>query len=352
MKKILTLIIPTYNMEEYLDKCLTSLIIPEESIMDKLEVLVVIDGAQDRSSEIAHGFQNRFPSTFRVIDKENGNYGSCINRGLKEATGKYIKILDADDSYDNRFFADYLSFLDKCDVDLIINDLVYVNTKGKDIKKSIFKLPKDRVFGFEEFSREMIELYAMHRAAYKTDNLRAINYYQTEGVSYTDQEWIFAPLTTVTTIRYFSYPLYRYLIGREGQTMDPKVLVRQINHHVIGAKKMISDYLEFKDLPMSQQLVINQRLQLRCSKIYFDYLSNPSLQLEELITFDHYIKEKSSVLYSMLNDSNLSWLIKYKYIRIWRQNGRKGYLKRNWLLLTRCSNILRSIKWRVFTTIN
>ena len=100
MAKILTVVIPTYNMEKYLDRCLTSLIVTNNDLLERLEVIVVIDGAKDRSSEIAHSYQIRYPQTFIVIDKENGNYGSCVNRGVAEATGKYIKILDADDWFD------------------------------------------------------------------------------------------------------------------------------------------------------------------------------------------------------------------------------------------------------------
>ena len=86
MAKILTVVIPTYNMEKYLDRCLTSLIVTNNDLLERLEVLVVIDGAKDRSSEIAHSYQIRYPQTFIVIDKENGNYGSCVNRGVAEAT--------------------------------------------------------------------------------------------------------------------------------------------------------------------------------------------------------------------------------------------------------------------------
>ena len=85
--KNLTIIIPTYNMQEYLQKCLSSLIVKKG--LETLEVLVVNDGSKDNSSIIAHEFEAKYPGVFRVIDKENGNYGSCINRGLKEATGKY-----------------------------------------------------------------------------------------------------------------------------------------------------------------------------------------------------------------------------------------------------------------------
>ena len=95
MEKLLTIIIPTYNMEKYLNQCLDSLL--TEKAQGLLDILVVIDGSKDRSSEIAHGYADKYPETVRVIDKENGNYGSCINRGILEGRGKYVKILDADD---------------------------------------------------------------------------------------------------------------------------------------------------------------------------------------------------------------------------------------------------------------
>ena len=96
-------------MEKYLDKCLTSLIVSDDK-MPLLEVLVINDGSKDRSSEIAHSYEQKYPQTFRVIDKENGNYGSCINRGLKEATGKYVKVLDADDWFDTNNLSNVMFF--------------------------------------------------------------------------------------------------------------------------------------------------------------------------------------------------------------------------------------------------
>ena len=110
MNKILTIIIPTYNMEKYLRRCLDSLIIDEEG-MKQLEVLVINDDSKDSSSQIAHEYQDKYPDTYRVIDKENGNYGSCINRGLKETTGKYVKVLDADDWFDNKSLMLFLTKL-------------------------------------------------------------------------------------------------------------------------------------------------------------------------------------------------------------------------------------------------
>ena len=110
MEKILTIVIPTYNMQDYLRRCLDSLIVADD-LMNTYEVLVINDGSKDSSSVIGHEYQDRYPATFRVIDKGNENYGSCINRGLAEAKGRYIKVLDADDWFDNIQFALYLEYL-------------------------------------------------------------------------------------------------------------------------------------------------------------------------------------------------------------------------------------------------
>ncbi|MDE5999791.1 MAG: glycosyltransferase family 2 protein, partial [Bacteroidaceae bacterium] len=97
MNKVLSVIVPTFNMEQYLGECLTSMI--TQKSQELLEVIVVNDGSTDASSAIAHGFAAQYPTLFKVIDKENGHYGSCVNHGLKAATGKYVKILDADDFF-------------------------------------------------------------------------------------------------------------------------------------------------------------------------------------------------------------------------------------------------------------
>ena len=214
MDKILTIIIPTYNMEKYLHKCLDSLVVSADDML-AFEVLVVNDGSKDSSLQIAKEFNSRHPQTFRVIDKENGNYGSCVNRGLKEAKGKYVKVLDADDYFDTDAFKIAIDFLKNNDYDLVLTDYNKVDEKGTVEKMFELTIPHntpltfDRLLGFS--SRRM----HMHRIFYKTDKLRAINYHQTEGMSYTDQEWMGEPMMTVNTIYYMDICLYQYLVGRE-----------------------------------------------------------------------------------------------------------------------------------------
>ena len=79
MNKLLTLVIPTYNMERFLPECLNTLIVDDE-LMRLLEVLIVIDGSTDRSAQIGQEYADTHPDTFRVIIKDNGNYGSDARR--------------------------------------------------------------------------------------------------------------------------------------------------------------------------------------------------------------------------------------------------------------------------------
>ena len=146
MEKVLTVIIPTYNMENYLRYCLDSLLIKE--FLKQLEVLIINDGSKDGSSVIGHEYEQLYPEIFRVIDKENGNYGSCINRGLKEAKGKYVKILDADDSFNTDNFESFVSFLIQTDADLILSDFAVVNM-NREVKKIIsYRFGEGRLFDF------------------------------------------------------------------------------------------------------------------------------------------------------------------------------------------------------------
>ena len=95
MGKVLTVIVPVYNMEKYIRQCLESLVIGEA--LDRIEVLVALDSSKDGSAEIAYEFVEQYPDTFRIIYKANGGHGSAINTGLMMASGEYVKILDSDD---------------------------------------------------------------------------------------------------------------------------------------------------------------------------------------------------------------------------------------------------------------
>lgn len=129
--KLLSIIVPTYNMEALLEKDLNSLVLETEEQRAKLDVIVVNDGSKDRSSEIAHQFADRYPEEFRVLDKANGNYGSCINAALPLVQGKYVRIMDADDSYYTENLPAYLDVLEKQDAELVLSPYDRIDEYGQ-----------------------------------------------------------------------------------------------------------------------------------------------------------------------------------------------------------------------------
>ena len=87
-----------------------------------------------------------------MIDKENGNYGSCVNRGLAEAAGKYIKVLDADDWFETENLPEFISFLDQRDTDLVISHTIDRNFSDNTSTELTFASLPDTVFSLKDFS--------------------------------------------------------------------------------------------------------------------------------------------------------------------------------------------------------
>ena len=92
--KLLSIIVPVYNVEKYLDRCLNSLV---KQKLDNYEVIVVNDGTKDNSQKIIDRYVKKYPKVFRSYIKKNGGLSDARNYGLKYAKGKYISFIDADD---------------------------------------------------------------------------------------------------------------------------------------------------------------------------------------------------------------------------------------------------------------
>ncbi len=234
--KLLSIIVPAYNMEAYISQCIDSVL--RTPSLAAVEIVVVNDGSKDRTSRIAHEYADRFSDTVRVIDKPNGNYGSTINAALSKVRGEYVKILDADDSFDGSRVADFLAFLRKMKgVDMVVSPFVEV-VGGKE-RRVEYNLYARKVYEYAKqydiekvFEDGAIRFFMMHGVCYRTELLRSMGYRQTEGISYTDQEWVFYPLFKVQTVAFADIPLYRYNLSREGQTMDAKVQMRSLSQLV------------------------------------------------------------------------------------------------------------------------
>ena len=118
MNKIISIIIASYNVEDYLERNLSSIV--KACHRDEVEAVVINDGSTDGTLAIAQKFQTEYPEVVKVINKPNGHYGSCINAALKIATGKYFRIVDADDWVGTEALDSLIERLQTSDVDLAI----------------------------------------------------------------------------------------------------------------------------------------------------------------------------------------------------------------------------------------
>ena len=246
MKKLLSIIVPSYNMEAYLPKCLGSLLIDDKGLFEKLEVIVVNDGSKDRTSEIAHEFERKYQGVFCVIDKPNGHYGSCINEGLKKATAEFIRILDADDCFDTAEFQMFLKALDRLDgcsgkVDLVISPYVRVDNSRSVIASWDCPLTPYVPLPFSDII-PFAEQMSLPAITYRLDVLRQTGYRQTEGICYTDTEWWYSPMTKVRDVYILPHPVYRYLIGRTDQSVARASTLKNIWMYRKVLGKMIDFY--------------------------------------------------------------------------------------------------------------
>ena len=129
MKK-LSVIIPVYNVEAYLAKCLNSVILEDET---DYEIILVNDGSTDSSPTIAEAYRARFPELIRVITTENMGLGSARNTGMAEAVGKFLFFLDSDDYLAQGGMRRILELCD-LDFDLCIFDTITMDPAGRTIQ--------------------------------------------------------------------------------------------------------------------------------------------------------------------------------------------------------------------------
>lgn len=294
--KILSVVVPTYNMEAYLPRCLDS--VTRKNIPDTLEVIVVNDGSKDRSLEIAKEYQAKRPDIIQIIDKPNGHYGSCINAALKVATGKYFRPLDADDWFDTDALITFLKELENTDADLTLTSFRCIR-KTKDIVYSSKNANFNKEYSPEDefiWKSQCAMFLSMQATTYKLCVLKEAKLCLTEGINYTDSEFIFYPLQHTKTIVFFDLCLYNYDLTRDGQSMNPVVAAQ--NHSQLA--QIIERIFAFR-VPAT---FLETRI-LCCILVnyYYRMLFSFGNDDKELKQIDTKVRKASTTLQKMFNRS-------------------------------------------------
>ena len=240
--KLLTVTVPCYNSQDYMAKCLDSLVVGG----DRVEVIVINDGSKDNTGAIADSYAEKYPDIIRVIHQENGGHGEGINQGLAHATGTYFKVVDSDD----KLCADFPKFLDlleSCEqqggADLVVSNYFYTHEDGKGDRSIRYKnvFPEHKIFTWNDVGHFHIDqMISLHGATFRTEVMRDGWRPLPKHVSYEDNFMVCQTLPKTKRLFYVNIDLYLYTIGREGQSVSLEVALRKYTHHLNAARDCFS----------------------------------------------------------------------------------------------------------------
>lgn len=313
--KILTVTVPMYNVESYIDQCLKSFVVPGAE--EKLEVLVVNDGSPDHSRDIAQKYTEKYPSIFRIIDKENGGHGSTINRGIEEAKGKYFKVVDGDDWVDREAFLNFLEHLEKTDADLVLSNYHWVDHRTMEKKKEVGEICSGIAYGQDiPFSEVKDRMFTkMHALTYKTELLRKQPERLDEHCFYVDTEYIVFPLPYIKTVSAIPDCVYQYRVGMSGQSMSIENMMKRCGQHERVLKRLLNFYGTHRTCEAANLLCETAaRSAVSQYKIYFSF---PTSHKKNMLAMEQHIKTEFPEVYQNMKNPAIQLLRATGYHGYW-----------------------------------
>ena len=275
-QKILSVVVPVYNMEDCLGRCLDSLLVNNQELFQMLEVIVVNDGSTDGTTVMAHRYEARYPSVFRVIDKANGNSGSCVNAGLAVATGKYFRQLDADDWLDTPLLEQFIPLLCEREEDLVSTPHKNCFSDGSYRLYDAHSVEYGRAYLMDDIRMHSLDIamLTMHSLTYRLDLLKSYDHWQQEGIYYTDVEQCYFATAHAHDIYFCDLCLYQYAIGREGQSVTIPMYSKNRDHLLKVATRLTKDYIARLSNSMTKNrwLMLVYQILESLKTVYFIYL--------------------------------------------------------------------------------
>lgn len=234
-KKTLTFVVPAYNMTEYLERCVMSLIAAKRN--DDIEVLIVDDGSSDGTLEMAQKFEARYPGIVRAIHQANKGHGGAVNTGIAAASGMYVKVVDADDWVGPESLEQVMAVLrEEADstepIDMLVTNYVYdkVGKRNKHVVNFRHAMKAGARLAWNDLGHfGLAEYILMHALTYRTAVVRESGMQLPEHTFYVDFIYAYQPFPWVKTMKYLDTPFYHYFIGRDGQSVQTDVMIRRVD---------------------------------------------------------------------------------------------------------------------------
>lgn len=237
--KLLTVTVPCYNSQAYMEKCINSLLTGG----DRVEIIIINDGSTDDTGRIANRYADRYPGIVKVVHQENGGHGEGINQGLEHAAGIYFKVVDSDDTLSGDFPA-FLDGLEACEaqggVDLVVTNYYYVHADGAGDRSICYAsvLPQNRIFTWQDTKPfRPHQLLTIHSCTFRTEVMRRSGQALPRHVFYEDNLMVYKTLPNVDRICYQNMDLYRYWIGRPDQSVQKNVMMGRYHHQILVTER-------------------------------------------------------------------------------------------------------------------
>ncbi len=229
----LSIIVPVYGVEKYIDKCLNSLV---KQSLKEIEIIVVNDGTKDNSQKIIDKYVKKYPDKIKSYIKENGGQGSARNYGLEKANGEYIGYVDSDDFVEKDMYKKLYNKAKENNYDIVVcgNYNVSEDYQNKNIDTFInnYNTDLENIF----FGK-----MAVWNKIYKRDILIKNKLEFKEKVWYEDLAFTLKAIMNSNSFAFIDEPLYDYLI-REGSTMNNSNVQR--NLEILDAFNDILSYIQ------------------------------------------------------------------------------------------------------------
>lgn len=216
MKEI-SIIVPIYNVESYLEKCLQSI---KNQNFSSYEVILVDDGSKDHSREIAEKYVAFDESLFQLVSQENMGLSEARNTGLKLATGKYVCFVDSDDFIEPNYLHEMYEMAQNTEADLVFSAFRSVDETGKCLR-NVFESGYEpgKPYLFETCAEVLLTQNAAWNKLYKKSIIDQNQLYFTRGAWYEDLRFVKKYMLFVKKFAYCDSVLYNYLI-RTGSIMN------------------------------------------------------------------------------------------------------------------------------------
>lgn len=250
-----SILVPIYNVEIYLNNCLDSLI---NQTMQDIEIICINDGSTDGSLKILKEYAQK-DSRIKLIDKENSGYGASMNIGLDKATGEYIGIVEPDDFANTKMYEALYNLAVKKDAEIVKSDYFFYTTKNNLSRKAgkISFLEANKVTDVKKLKKLLKMAPSIWSAIYKREflNQNNIRFLETAGASYQDTSFSFKALTLAQRIVLTDKAYLNYRQDNENSSVKSKTKVDLICKEYDEITDFLNKNPKIKEYTNTQKLM-------------------------------------------------------------------------------------------------